>query len=503
MPARRRASRATASRCAELLLLGLAAAEPRDGWQCDLAVGLFLTNSCEGHAHSTCEEHYVNVETHVARCVLSSSGACTASAPVNCKREHLHADAVAKSIHECTTEIATGLLSAVQALNVTDLSRNAKRYEIRLDLVAGVLQPVLNRFYPLIGYAGAHACAAIVTVPQAGSGETMTKSNVSMNELYSLLLFNSFVCPNIHGSERPLHMGLGLQRAALSFSCSSRPWKPLDFLQQDGNEGYLLVASQLPPEGNATHPPYLAHNWGCTNAGSQRTASHLSSTDGAQGIRHVQLSPQTCRVLRESLVSESEAVAKRQLQHFLSITEPRARGLHGVMHEFGVWFADMLLKEDTDDALDAAWLIFASHYMTVAPLHGFTWTLGMRRVTVQGEDSVTWIRRMCLKYLRSPTFHLFDPHNHFFGECAHGIGHLSYMKNGTTSLCQPPTAIESTLNQSGSSAKAVANMLNLWVHACSGGADHDGGDRTAVSSVRWKAPGCKDCVKVPIAEELL
>ena len=100
-------------------------------------------------------------------------------------------------------------------------------------------------------------------------------------------------------------------------------------------------------------------------------------------------------------------------------------------------------------------------------MHGFLWTVLGNREEVGGVPIKAWMAMWCINYARRSAASLFDqqadPHGHMFAECAHGVGHGSFVKAGDSSHCTYP-------------AKELQGLpdhyLQLWELSCRSGADH-------------------------------
>ena len=79
--------------------------------------------------------------------------------------------------------------------------------------------------------------------------------------------------------------------------------------------------------------------------------------------------------------------------------------------------------------------------------------------------------RFCINYLKPSAIlgvpRHNDPHQHLFGECAHGVGHGSYARTGGNGLCD---AVDAAVWEGCTYCPADASKL--WNAACHGGAKH-------------------------------
>lgn len=298
----------------------------------------------------------------------------------------------------------------------------------------------MDQHYPLIGFLGVMTCAMLQSVPIA-------TSSGSSWVMYSLLLFDSFVCPNLKGDEeRPSFRGAGipvgsgeqrLRSGALNFGCVSG--SPAQLIVRPG-PGNLKRTVSTPPREMRTHVnSWISHVWGCAAAGFGSTSFLLRPEHGrvplvkfaASGhsndtyIRHVHLPQAACDEVRQAGVGQQ--VLHHNVRSYQVATDPTDHGKHGLMHEFGQYYTMRII--DNDDALDGAWELFIPFHITVAPMHSFLSNVMKRKaeVGVNGVPILTWAVRWCANFLRNTGFlvkpAVTDPHQHFYGECAHGVGH--------------------------------------------------------------------------------
>ena len=79
--------------------------------------------------------------------------------------------------------------------------------------------------------------------------------------------------------------------------------------------------------------------------------------------------------------------------------------------------------------------------------------------------------RFCMNYLKPSVLlgdpKTNDPHQHLFGECAHGVGHGSYGSTGGNGLCY---MVGREVWEG--CAECPGDAKKLWEAACAGGAKH-------------------------------
>ena len=82
-----------------------------------------------------------------------------------------------------------------------------------------------------------------------------------------------------------------------------------------------------------------------------------------------------CARIRTAGLSQTRV--HHRVQSYLLATDPTDHGKHGLLHEYGQWFALSRMREYDDTALTNAWELFSSYYVTVAPMHAFLATCNL------------------------------------------------------------------------------------------------------------------------------
>ena len=304
-------------------------------------------------------------------------------------------------------------------------------YHARINHTIRGMQPALDQVYAQLGYLGAVACAAFLTAPV---GARVYKPWAS----YSLLLWNSFLCPPFEDVATA-----AWPSGALRFGC----WPSLpDQLMRSHFPTKTTYVGEAEATGIYNQEAYLgrdatrvshwqSHVWACTRtpAGPGRTTNFtlrprsLSGVmTGHDSIHHVHLPRRACSVVHAAISGQPALwLPLRAIHGYQVATDPTDHGKHGLMHEFGVYVARRVLHDD--DALSGAWNLFSLFYLTPAPIHSFLSTVFAGRTEVGGLQVEDWALRFCDHFLRNSTMlgapALSDPPLHLFGECIHGIGH--------------------------------------------------------------------------------
>ena len=181
----------------------------------------------------------------------------------------------------------------------------SKSYQLRERHLLDGMLPVLDKFFPMLGFAGVQACTTFVGVPVnnpplAGAELTLfptapaSPSNLWQSSIYNLVLFNSLHCPGLAG-DRQSHAGTTrLPVGKLRFGCYGKPagtnLRQRTMLFPEGDprsaiytrtpSGEVSVSETPPQEVKSVSPPWLSHSWGCDIIGKKmRTNFNYSAFD--------------------------------------------------------------------------------------------------------------------------------------------------------------------------------------------------------------------------------
>lgn len=402
-------------------------------WQCDILPALRATASCSAHDATDCNIHYVRRDGSSSLCEVFHSGHCTEGATFSgCPVAFDELDPAAAGEHVAACIDAAGRGIYEELVSSTTIS-----YAARINHTIRGMRPALDQAYAKLGYLGAVACAAFLTAPV---GAPSHKPWVT----YSLVLWNSFLCPPFDDGISDPAIRAAWPSGALRFGCwPGTPdklvryaWPSKSFHVGEPPTAEIYNTTAHLQRDTTKVSSWLSHVWACTRG---RAASSAASTNFTlrphaipnatvmrDSMHHVHLPHATCGVVHAAVSSRPELWPPlRAIHGYQMATDPTDHGKHGLMHEFGVYVARRVLHDD--DALSQAWHLFLLFYVTPAPMHSFLSTVFGGRTEVSGAPVEKWALSFCDHFLRDSTLlgtpALSDAPLHLFGECVHGIGH--------------------------------------------------------------------------------
>lgn len=169
----------------------------------------------------------------------------------------------------------------------------------------------------------------------------------------------------------------------------------------------------------------------------------------------------------------------RVLRDYFSASDASDKGRHGLLHEFGEYYANRLraLREGAStrgsisSLTSASWRLFLVYYLTVAPLHSFLSNMMQHEAEAGGEPLERWVPRFCSHFYNASSIFAnasnSDLHRHLFSECGHGAGHGA-MKLRNLSWCV--TLAEAIALEPGPSADP--KVRESFYKACLSGVRH-------------------------------
>ena len=468
-------------------------------WRCDLVPARRQTDSCAALGSASCELHYelrrAASSDAPALCSSADAAGCEAGPALDgCGLWRSEPAAAGRALAQCIEEAAGGIHEEVLASTMVS-------YRDRVNHTMRGMRPALERVWSEVGYVGAAACATFLTSPVGGASRSGWVQ-------YSLLLFNSFVCPPLDAEAS----AGAWPTSALNFSCVSgqppvlisRPGLRAPVARGAGAEAAAVGASHAP----VSH--WLSHVWGCSvvrpteNSVTGFTLAPYDSGGGAEAnpsnrssMRHVHLPPEACDAARQAVRGRSALIRQlREVHAYQAATDPTDHGKHGLMHEFGVLVARRLLDLRDDDALNGAWQLFAQYYVTPAPMHSFLSTVFGARRHVDGLPIDEWAVRFCQHFLfPSPSLGdpaLSDRAMHLFGECVHGIGHGMAVHGNTLKTAQSACdAVATQFFDAAARPPVWGDLRAFFRSTCFMGCRHhlrnNGGRSVPYNSTAWLA----------------
>lgn len=321
-------------------------------------------------------------------------------------------------------------------------------YQARKRLTTKALRHVLDKWWPKIGYVGAQVCAAFQTLPVGELAANMKGAHPVPGPptAYQLQLFNGLICPNFVADNstcdpnRKRFDGSPLFLGRIQLTCTMRVPNPNRFApsmvsmppQWSGPDG-TVQPERMPGL-------MLNHIWGCIYYHGRSGGAavqcmklrhqSLADSEFQAGIHHAHLPRRACDAVRQAGLDSNMVWIYHQLRDYFAVSDASDRGRHGLLHEFGEYYANRFRSLYENSAIDASWEVFAIYYLSVAPLHAFLSNIMEHSADVGGESLIRWVPRWCAHlYNASSTLgkaHETDVHRLLFSECAHGAGHGAF-----------------------------------------------------------------------------
>ena len=300
------------------------------------------------------------------------------------------------------------------------------------------LSPILDRYWPAIGYRGAVSCVTYVLTPVGGE---LPDIDDHWAVVYGGLSFNTFVCPNLKGDDAP--QASPWVDGRLNFGCDDNLGDMWDLAEDEAD----LIIHDTPFAHSKKTLAWSSFVWGCTyfNTGDSNNVGEWATTYQVQtpimgDQRHIHtqhLSRHACDLICKTGTNQAREYQKAQ--DYLINTDAGDLGYMGILHELGWYVANKYLHDDNylENFLMGE---FVKLYYTASPLHGFLWTVIAGRDTVNGYPVHLWAARQCIKFVQPSKYYASpstaDPNAHLFGECSHGIGHGSMARLGSNKMCK-------------------------------------------------------------------